>query len=50
MNENLSEKTKKVDIKVDGPETPDNINPENAEETSVEIPLEEMTADEIRGV
>ena len=47
MNENLSEKTKKVDIKVDGPETPDNINPENAEETSVEIPLEEMTADDL---
>ncbi len=47
MNENFSEKSKKIDIKVDEPETPDNTNPENNEEVSAEIPLEEMSADDL---
>ncbi|MGD9160750.1 MAG: nucleotide exchange factor GrpE [Desulfobacteraceae bacterium] len=47
MNENLSEKSKKVEIKVDEPETPDNINPENDEEVSEDIPLEEMSKDDL---
>jgi len=47
MNENLSEKSKKVEIKVDEPETPDSINPENDEEVSEDIPLEEMSTDDL---
>jgi molecular chaperone GrpE len=47
MSENLSKKSKKVEIKVDEPETPDNINPENDEEVSEDIPLEEMSKDDL---
>jgi molecular chaperone GrpE len=47
MNENLSEKSKKVEIKVDETETTDNINPENDEEVSEDIPLEEMSRDDL---
>jgi molecular chaperone GrpE len=47
MNENFLEKSKKVDIKVDEPETPDKVNPENNKEASAEIPLEEMSADDL---
>jgi len=45
MNKNYSEKSKKVEIKVDEPETPDNINSENDEQVSEDIPLEEMSAE-----
>ena len=47
MNKHFSEKSKKVDIKVGEPETPDNVNPENDEEAAVDIPLEEMSADDL---
>jgi len=47
MNDNLMEKSKKVDIKVDEPETPDKINAENDEEAAAEIPLEEMSAEDL---
>ena len=47
MNENFLEKSKKVDIKVDEPETPDKVNPENNKEAPAEIPLEEMSADDL---
>ena len=44
MNENFSESSKKIDIKVDELETPGNINPEN-EEAEQEKPLEEVSTD-----
>ena len=47
MNDNLMEKSKKVDIKVDEPEKPDKINAENDEEAAAEIPLEEMSAEDL---
>ena len=45
MNEKFSENSKKINIKVDEPETPDSINPEK--ETVEEIPLEEMSTDDL---
>ncbi len=45
MNEKFSENSKKINIKVDEPETPDSINPEK--ETAEEIPLEEMSTDDL---
>ena len=47
MKENFSEKSKKVDIKVDETETSDKVNPENDNETQSEIPLEEMSAEDL---
>jgi molecular chaperone GrpE len=45
MDENFSEKSKRIDIKVDEPETPENINLENDEAVPAEVPLEEMSSD-----
>ena len=45
MNENFSENSKKIDIKVDELETPGSINPENEE--AEEKPLEEMSKDDL---
>lgn len=47
MNEDFSENSKKIDIKTDEPETVENVNPENKKEDAVEIPLEEMSADDL---
>ncbi len=46
MSENFSEKGKKIDIKVDDTEAAENIAPEK-DETSKDIPLEEMSPDEL---
>ena len=47
MNEDFSENSKKIDIKTDEPETVENVNPESNKEDAVEIPLEEMSADDL---
>ena len=47
MNEYFSENGKKVDIKVDEPETPDRVNPENNEDALTDIPLEEMSPEDL---
>jgi len=47
MNENFSEKGKKVDVKIDESEAPDNVNTEDEEKTQAEIPLEEMSPDDL---
>jgi len=47
MSENFSENSKKVEINIDAPETPDNLNPETDIKTPAEIPLEEMSADDL---
>ncbi len=45
MNENFSENSKKVDIKLVEPETVESVNYENDKEEAVEIRLEEMPTD-----
>ena len=47
MDENFSEKGKKIDIKVGDTETQDDVTPENNEEAPADIPLEEMSADDL---
>ena len=47
MNEDFSENSKKIDIKTDEPEHVEDANYVNNKEDAVEIPLEEMSADDL---
>ncbi|MBN2420343.1 MAG: nucleotide exchange factor GrpE [Deltaproteobacteria bacterium] len=47
MNDNFSENGKKIDIKVDEPETVDNINTEKDAENPAEVPLEQMSSNDL---
>lgn len=47
MGEKSSENTKKVDISVEEPESPDELNSKTDKEESEEIPLEEMSKKEL---
>jgi molecular chaperone GrpE len=47
MSEKSSENTKKVDIPVEEPESPDELNSKTDKEESEEIPLEEMSKKEL---